>query len=335
MHEEGFKKALTNVVNRYARAKNLLKEKDDEPPRRGHPRGPHRDHLGEAARPAVRGPDQGQARQHRDAVARARRPPTRSSADWLEEHPTEANKIVKKAHRRRRGPAWRPRQARDAHPPQVAARRRRHARQARRLLVARTASECELFIVEGDWPAARPIKAPRPAHPGDPADPRQDPQRRAGPPRQDAQERRDPGAHLRHRRRARRGVRRREAPLPQDHHDGRRRRRRLPHPHAAAHVLLPADAPSSSSTGTSTSRSRRCTRTEVGKEKIYLKDDARQGARSWPSNPNHKIEFSRLKGLGEMDWQELGETTMDAGRRTLLQVVVEQAAHRRRGRSRR
>src|ERR1700728_5018266 len=29
MHEEGFKKALTNVVNRYARTRNLLKEKED------------------------------------------------------------------------------------------------------------------------------------------------------------------------------------------------------------------------------------------------------------------------------------------------------------------
>ena len=29
MHEEGFKKALTNVLNRYARAKGVLKEKDD------------------------------------------------------------------------------------------------------------------------------------------------------------------------------------------------------------------------------------------------------------------------------------------------------------------
>src|SRR5205814_3075595 len=29
MHEEGFKKALTNVVNKYARGKGLLKEKDD------------------------------------------------------------------------------------------------------------------------------------------------------------------------------------------------------------------------------------------------------------------------------------------------------------------
>src|SRR5437867_4472781 len=29
MHEEGFKKALTNVVNKYGKAKSLLKEKDD------------------------------------------------------------------------------------------------------------------------------------------------------------------------------------------------------------------------------------------------------------------------------------------------------------------
>jgi len=29
MHEEGFKKSLTNVMNRYARTRNLLKEKED------------------------------------------------------------------------------------------------------------------------------------------------------------------------------------------------------------------------------------------------------------------------------------------------------------------
>src|SRR4029434_11001172 len=29
MHEEGLKKALTNVVNRYARTKGLLKDKED------------------------------------------------------------------------------------------------------------------------------------------------------------------------------------------------------------------------------------------------------------------------------------------------------------------
>jgi DNA gyrase subunit B len=42
--------------------------------------------------------------------------------------------------------------------------------------------------------------------------------------------------------------------------------------------------------------------------------------------PNHKKEFQRLKGLGEMDWQELKSTTMDSATRTLLQVTVEEAA---------
>jgi DNA gyrase subunit B len=65
--------------------------------------------------------------------------------------------------------------------------------------------------------------------------------------------------------------------------------------------------------------------TIVGKEKIYLKDDAAKN-RYLAENPNKKVEFQRLKGLGEMDWEELGETTMDPGKRTLLQVSVEQAA---------
>jgi DNA gyrase subunit B len=65
--------------------------------------------------------------------------------------------------------------------------------------------------------------------------------------------------------------------------------------------------------------------TEVNKEKIYLKDDAAKAA-FLAERPNHKKEFGRLKGLGEMDYEELHITTMDAGRRTLLQVSVEQAA---------
>jgi DNA gyrase subunit B len=65
--------------------------------------------------------------------------------------------------------------------------------------------------------------------------------------------------------------------------------------------------------------------TEVGKEKIYLKDDAAK-ARYLAEHPNHKKDFGRLKGLGEMDWQELKVTTMDDTYRTLLQVHVEQAA---------
>ena len=65
--------------------------------------------------------------------------------------------------------------------------------------------------------------------------------------------------------------------------------------------------------------------TVVGKEKVYLKDDAAKAA-FMAEHPNHKNEFQRLKGLGEMDHGELGETTMDPTRRTLLQVSVEQAA---------
>jgi len=65
--------------------------------------------------------------------------------------------------------------------------------------------------------------------------------------------------------------------------------------------------------------------TTVGKEKIYLKDElARQVFLS--DRPSHKAEFNRLKGLGEMDWHELGGTTMDPAHRTLLQVEIEEAA---------
>ena len=42
-------------------------------------------------------------------------------------------------------------------------------------------------------------------------------------------------------------------------------------------------------------------------------------------NPTHKKEFARLKGLGEMDAEELWATTMDPARRTLLQISVEHA----------
>ena len=64
--------------------------------------------------------------------------------------------------------------------------------------------------------------------------------------------------------------------------------------------------------------------TEIGRNKIYLKDDAAKAA-FLVESPNHKNEFQRLKGLGEMDATELWETTMDPARRTLLQISVEEA----------
>ena len=65
--------------------------------------------------------------------------------------------------------------------------------------------------------------------------------------------------------------------------------------------------------------------TLVGKEKHYLKDDNAKAA-FLAEHPNHKADFQRLKGLGEMDFGELKDTTMDPGQRSLLQVAVEQAA---------
>jgi DNA gyrase subunit B len=65
--------------------------------------------------------------------------------------------------------------------------------------------------------------------------------------------------------------------------------------------------------------------TVVGKKKEYLKDDAKK-AEFLSAHPNHKNEFNRLKGLGEMDADELGPTTMDPSTRTLLQISMEQAA---------
>jgi len=66
-------------------------------------------------------------------------------------------------------------------------------------------------------------------------------------------------------------------------------------------------------------------RADIGKERTYLKDAA--ALREFEeAHPTSKIKINRFKGLAEMDWQELGETTMNATTRTLLQVTVEEAA---------
>jgi DNA gyrase subunit B len=64
--------------------------------------------------------------------------------------------------------------------------------------------------------------------------------------------------------------------------------------------------------------------TEVGKSKVYLQDE-RAKEQFLIENPKHNNDFARLKGLGEMDAEELWETTIDPERRVLLQVSVDHA----------
>jgi DNA gyrase subunit B len=63
----------------------------------------------------------------------------------------------------------------------------------------------------------------------------------------------------------------------------------------------------------------------LGKEKTYLKDDHALNA-FLAQHEGRKPEISRFKGLGEMNYDELWATTMDPGNRSLLQVMAEDAA---------
>ena len=238
MHEEGFRKAITNVVNRYARKRNLLKEKDDNL-------------LGEdiregltaiisvrLAEPQFEGQTKGKLGNVsiRSLVERAT---NERLADWLEENPKEGGQIVAKSVQ--------------------ASRARMAARQARDLTRRKSALDGAGLpgkLVDCSSQRSARMRAlhrrrqlggrigegrAKSAKPGDPAHPGQDPERREGAHRQDPEEHRDPSAHLGDRRGRRGRLRRDQGPLRQDHPARRRRRRRQPHPHPAADVLLPTD----------------------------------------------------------------------------------------------
>ncbi len=321
MHEEGFKKALTNVVNRYARGKNTLKEKDEnlqgEDIREG---------LTAIVSVRLTDPQfEGQTKAKlgnvpmRSLVERAT---NEKLAEWFEENPREANQAVQKA--------------------LLAARARVAARQARDLTRRKSAldgaglpgkladcssrdpRECELLIVEGNSAGGSAKDA-------------RDPRTQAVLPIR--------GKILNvERARIDKMLKNEQiqaliaaigAGIAEDFDVNKIRYHK---------VIILADADVDGShirtlLLTFFFRQMRALveggfvyvaqpplySTLVGKDKIYLRDDTAKD-NFLAENPNHKADFQRLKGLGEMDFDELKETTIDPTKRSLLQINVEQAA---------
>jgi DNA gyrase subunit B len=321
MHVEGFKTALTSVVNKYARAKNLLKEKDDNL-------------LGEDIREGLtaiisvklRDPQfEGQTKAKLGNVPMrsfVQKATNERLAEWLEENPTEANKVVKK------GIA--------ASQARLAAKNARNAIRRKTALsgagmpdklkdcASKNADESELFIVEGDSAGGTALDARNPFNQA--ILPIRGKILNVERARIDKMLKNNEiqalitaiGAGVGDEYDVTKARYHKVIALCDADVDGSHIRtllltfffRQMRDMVESGYVYI-AQPPLYS--------------TVVGKEKVYLKDDAAK-ARFLSERPNHKKDFQRLKGLGEMDWEELKGTTMDPGTRTLLQVNVEEAA---------
>jgi DNA gyrase subunit B len=320
-HEEGFKAALTTVVNKHARGKNLLKEKDPNL-------------LGEDIREGItaiisvrlRDPQfEGQTKAklgNTSMKTLVQKATNERLGAWFEENPTEANKIVKKAIA--------------ASQARIAARKARDVIRSKTLLdgagmpdklkdcSSKNRDERELFIVEGDSAGGSAVTA-------------RDPFRQAILPIR--------GKILNvERARLDKMLKNLEvqalisaigAGVGEEFDLDKRR-------YDKVCILADADVDGAHIRTLLLTFFFRQMRplvehghvyicqpplysTEVGRNKVYLKDDHAREL-FLRENPNHKKDFARLKGLGEMDAEELRLTTMEDGLRTLLQVNVEQAA---------
>ncbi|NNE74128.1 MAG: type IIA DNA topoisomerase subunit B [Acidimicrobiales bacterium] len=322
MHEEGFRKSLTNVVNKYAFERGILKDgKDDRLQGEDIREGLTAIISVRLADPQFEGQTKGKLGNVsiRSLVERAT---NEKLAEWLEENPNEAKVIVGKAVAASRA-RLAARQARDQA-------RRKSALDGAGMpdklkdCSSRNPDECELFIVEGDSAGGSAVQA-------------RDPRTMAILPirgkilnveraRLDRMLKNNEVQTLTQAIGAGIGeefdvekIRYDKVILLCDADvDGSHIRtllltfffRQMKELVEFGHVYI-AQPPLYS--------------TLVGKEKIYLKDEAAKDA-FLAANPNHKEIFARLKGLGEMDWEELATTTMDRDQRTLLQVSVETAA---------
>jgi len=62
-----------------------------------------------------------------------------------------------------------------------------------------------------------------------------------------------------------------------------------------------------------------------GKTRKYVLDEEEKEKylRTLPENVRNRTEIARMKGLGEMDAEELNETTMDIEKRVLRKITVD------------
>jgi DNA gyrase/topoisomerase IV subunit B len=63
-------------------------------------------------------------------------------------------------------------------------------------------------------------------------------------------------------------------------------------------------------------------RIDIGKETVYARDDEHKEEILAGLRANAKPEITRFKGLGEMPFKVLAETTLDPRNRTLLKVEI-------------
>jgi len=158
-HEEGFRAAMTSLVNRYARDKGILKEKDDNLTG---------DDIREGLTAVVSiklGEPQfeGQTKTklgNTEAKTFVQRVVNEQLADWLDSHPNEAKDVIRKAI-----------QASQA---RIAARKAREATRRKGLLESNSMpgklkdcqsnnpAECEIFIVEGDSAGGSAVRGRNP-----------------------------------------------------------------------------------------------------------------------------------------------------------------------------
>ena len=328
-HEEGFRAAMTSLINRYAREKGILKEKDENLTG---------DDIREGLTAVISiklGEPQfeGQTKTklgNTEAKTFVQRVVNEQLGDWLDSHPNEARDVIRKSIQ--------------AAAARMAARKAREATRRKGLLESggmpgklrdcqsNRAEECEVFIVEGDSAGGSAVRGRNPRTQAILPDPRKDPQRRAGAAGPGAGQPGGPGADHGLRHRHRRGLRPVQAEVPQDRDHGRRRRRRPAHPDPAAHAAVPVHAEPDHARAR-VPRAAAAVPDQVGERRRTTTCTPTVSAT--PSSPTARPTASgcpkdnaiqRYKGLGEMDYQELWETTMSPEHRTLLQVTLDEAA---------